>query len=290
MIAAVAVAASSFFSVPSSSTSASAKASRGIPDSLGVRSIVAKPASSSGGMQAKANARAIPKINDTSSVGLQTDVEEDAASTAQRTSYNQLPDWSMLLAAIRTIFSAAEKRWTLLDSKMRRPDAVADCSGIGKMVENGLVYRQNFSIRSYEIGADQKASIEALMNHFQVIRDRRAFWHAKFISILSRAFRFIITKSSPFRIDLQETSLNHCKCIGLMHGGFGCTPEMTRRNLIWVVTKMLVHVERYPLWWVPAFQYHYLHSPSIFYYCCRCCNCQGSSLCTLFFPFKKVAR
>ncbi|XP_038987226.1 palmitoyl-acyl carrier protein thioesterase, chloroplastic-like isoform X2 [Phoenix dactylifera] len=211
MVAAVA-ASSSFYQVPTSSSSASAKASRGVPpNSLDVRGIVAKAASSPGGMQVKANARAIPKINDTK-VGLQTDVEEDAASTAQRTSYDQLPDWSMLLAAIRTIFLAAEKQWTLLDSKTRRPDTLADASGVGKLVENGLVHRQNFSIRSYEIGADQKASIEALMNHF------------------------------------QETSLNHCKCIGLMHGGFGCTPEMTRRNLIWVVTKMLVHVERYPLW------------------------------------------
>uniref|UniRef100_A0A6I9REU9 Acyl-[acyl-carrier-protein] hydrolase n=1 Tax=Elaeis guineensis var. tenera TaxID=51953 RepID=A0A6I9REU9_ELAGV len=208
------VAASSFFPVPSSSSSTSAKASRGIPDRLDVRGSVAKPASSSGWMQAKANARAIPKIDDTK-VGLRTDVEGDAASTARRTSYNQLPDWSMLLAAIRTIFSAAEKQWTLLDSKMRRADALADASsgsGVGKMVENGLVYRQNFSIRSYEIGVDQKASLEALMNHF------------------------------------QETSLNHCKCIGLMHGGFGCTPQMTRRNLIWVVTKIRVHVDRYPLW------------------------------------------
>ncbi|KAG1367625.1 Acyl-[acyl-carrier-protein] hydrolase [Cocos nucifera] len=210
MVASVA-ASSSFFPVPSSSSSASAKASRGIPDGLDVRGIVAKPASSSGWMQAKASARAIPKIDDTK-VGLRTDVEEDAASTARRTSYNQLPDWSMLLAAIRTIFSAAEKQWTLLDSKKRGADAVADASGVGKMVKNGLVYRQNFSIRSYEIGVDKRASVEALMNHF------------------------------------QETSLNHCKCIGLMHGGFGCTPEMTRRNLIWVVAKMLVHVERYP-WW-----------------------------------------
>ncbi|KAF8648170.1 hypothetical protein HU200_064989 [Digitaria exilis] len=39
----------------------------------------------------------------------------------QGRSYNQLPDWSMLLAAITTIFLAAEKQWTLLDWKPRRP-------------------------------------------------------------------------------------------------------------------------------------------------------------------------
>jgi len=63
-----------------------------------------------------------------------------------------LPDWSMLLAAITTIFLAAEKQWMMLDWKPRRSDMLVDPFGIGRIVQDGLVFRQNFSIRSYEIG------------------------------------------------------------------------------------------------------------------------------------------
>lgn len=47
---------------------------------------------------------------------------------------------------------------------------------------------------------------------------------------------------------LQETALNHVKNAGLLGDGFGSTPEMCKRNLIWVVTKMQVMVDRYPTW------------------------------------------
>ncbi|KAJ6810554.1 palmitoyl-acyl carrier protein thioesterase, chloroplastic-like [Iris pallida] len=221
------VAASAFFPVPSSSSSSSSSSLTGSakpssislakgPDALDARGLVAKPASNSGGLQVKVNAQATTRING-SKVGLKIDTNklEDTPSipsSAPRTFYNQLPDWSVLLAAITTIFLAAEKQWTLMDWKPRRPDMLADAFGLGKIIENGLVYRQNFSIRSYEIGADQTASIETLMNH------------------------------------LQETALNHVKCAGLLGNGFGSTPEMSKKNLIWVVTKMQVLVEHYPSW------------------------------------------
>ena len=118
----------------------------------------------------------------------------------------------MLLAAITTIFLAAEKQWMMLDWKPRRPDMLIDPFGIGKIVQDGLVFRENFSIRSYEIGADRTASIETVMNH------------------------------------LQETALNHVKSAGLLGDGFGSTPEMCKKNLIWVVTRMQVVVDRYPTW------------------------------------------
>ncbi|XP_016471612.1 palmitoyl-acyl carrier protein thioesterase, chloroplastic isoform X1 [Nicotiana tabacum] len=87
-----------------------------------------------------------------------------------------------------------------------------DPFGQGKLMQDGFVFRQSFSIRSYEIGADRAASIETMMNL------------------------------------LQETSLNHAKSVGLMGDGFGSTPEMSKRNLIWVVAKMQVLVDRYPTW------------------------------------------
>ncbi|XP_074567253.1 palmitoyl-acyl carrier protein thioesterase, chloroplastic-like [Curcuma longa] len=209
------VAASAFFPAPSSSSVASCKASRSInetPESLSVRGIVAKPASSSGALQVKAHAQAPPKVNGTKvSLKVESQINEEAPS-APRTFYNQLPDWSFLFAAVTTIFLAAEKQFTLVDWKPKRPDMLADAFGLGKMMQDGMVFRQNFSIRSYEIGADRTASIETLMNH------------------------------------LQETALNHVRSAGLMGAGFGSTPEMTKRNLIWVVTKMQVLVEQYPSW------------------------------------------
>ncbi|KAI3513769.1 hypothetical protein L1887_11916 [Cichorium endivia] len=186
----------------------------GIPDSVDVRGIKTKSVTS-GSMQVKANAQAPAEVNGTR-VKLMNGVKTDdnLTSHAPRTFINQLPDWSMLLAAITTIFLAAEKQWMMLEWKTKRPDMLADLDpfSLGRIVQDGLVFRQNFSIRSYEIGADRTASIETLMNH------------------------------------LQETALNHVKTAGLLGDGFGSTPEMCKKNLFWVVTKMQVVVDRYPTW------------------------------------------
>ncbi|PIA65260.1 hypothetical protein AQUCO_00100619v1 [Aquilegia coerulea] len=110
------------------------------------------------------------------------------------------------------MFLAAEKQWTLLDWKPRRSDMLVDPFGLGKIVQDGLVFQQNFSIRSYEIGVDGTTSIESFMNH------------------------------------LQETALNHAKTVGLLGDGFGSTEAMSKRNLIWVVARMQILVNRYPTW------------------------------------------
>lgn len=120
-----------------------------------------------GGLQVKANAQAPPKTMEKVENDLPW-LPSSSISHAPRTFINQLPDWSMLLAAITTVFLAAEKQWMMLDWKPRRPDMLIDPFGIGKIVQDGLVFRQNFPIRSYEIGADKTASIETLMNHLQV--------------------------------------------------------------------------------------------------------------------------
>lgn len=169
------VAASAFFPGPGASPAASAKTSKNmageLPENLSVRGIVAKPGASSGKMQVKAQAQALPKVNGTKvnlkSAGSDTE-EAIPYSAAPKTFYNQLPDWSMLLAAVTTIFLAAEKQWTLLDWKPKKPDMLVDTFGFGRIIQDGLVFRQNFLIRSYEIGADRTASIETLMNHLQV--------------------------------------------------------------------------------------------------------------------------
>lgn len=167
---AASIAASAFFpGSPAPASSAPKNALGERPDSLDVRGIAARPTSSSAAARAgkiRTHA-AVPKVNGGKSA-LADGENETVPSAMPRTFYNQLPDWSMLLAAITTIFLAAEKQWTLLDWKTKRPDMLADTFGFGRIIHDGLMFRHNFSIRSYEIGADRTASIETLMNHLQV--------------------------------------------------------------------------------------------------------------------------
>ncbi|XP_022737356.1 palmitoyl-acyl carrier protein thioesterase, chloroplastic-like [Durio zibethinus] len=104
------------------------------------------------------------------------------------------------------------KKNTRLMIKENVPDKQGHASLVGKFVEDRHVYRQNFIIRSYEIGPDKTATMETLMNL------------------------------------LQETALNHVTSSGLAGNGFGATREMSRRKLIWVVTRINVQVERYSCW------------------------------------------
>ncbi|CAL5186806.1 unnamed protein product [Lathyrus oleraceus] len=205
-------AASSVFLVTSSSSDIAGKPSKNGGNSVSLGGFKSKQTSN--GINVKANASPSKTNGTVLAATTAAKVENDSPSQQyrQRTFINQLPDWSMLLAAVTTIFLAAEKQWTELDWKPRRPDMLADPFGIGQIVQDGLVFRQNFPIRSYEIGADKTASIETVMNH------------------------------------LQETALNHVKTIGLLGDGFGSTPEMCKKNLIWVVTRMQVVVDRYPMW------------------------------------------
>ncbi|XP_030457756.1 palmitoyl-acyl carrier protein thioesterase, chloroplastic-like [Syzygium oleosum] len=94
---------------------------------------------------------------------------------------------------------------------MRQCDTILDPFD-GRLMQGGLVFRQSFTIRSYELGTDYRASMEALMNY------------------------------------LQETALNHCRSIELLADGFGSTPEMCKRDLVWVTPKLQIVVDSYPLW------------------------------------------
>jgi len=70
-----------------------------------------------------------------------------------------------ILAAIASV-ALAQRRHEEFSGKTEVP---VDALRQGRLVESSLVYRQTFVIRSYEIGADRTASIETMMNHFQVI-------------------------------------------------------------------------------------------------------------------------
>ncbi|KAK9931107.1 hypothetical protein M0R45_018402 [Rubus argutus] len=93
----------------------------------------------------------------------------------------------------------------------RNIDGVYDSFG-GKLSHDGRVLKQNFAIRSYELGPDGKASLGSLMKR------------------------------------LQETSVQHCKSVGIFSSGFGSTREMDRRGLVWVTRKLQIDVENYPTW------------------------------------------
>ncbi|KAJ6375847.1 hypothetical protein OIU77_000751 [Salix suchowensis] len=82
----------------------------------------------------------------------------------------------------------------------------------GFITEGGVGYRQTVVVRSYEGGADKTATLESILYL------------------------------------LQETALNHARVSGLLGDGFGATHGMVRNNLIWVVTRMQVQVDEYPIW------------------------------------------
>ncbi|XP_047324242.1 palmitoyl-acyl carrier protein thioesterase, chloroplastic-like [Impatiens glandulifera] len=82
----------------------------------------------------------------------------------------------------------------------------------GLITEGGVGYRQTVVIRSYEVGPDKTATIESILNL------------------------------------LQETALNHVWMSGLLGDGFGATHGMMRNNLIWVVSRMQLEVDHYPIW------------------------------------------
>ncbi|KAK8524996.1 hypothetical protein V6N13_015991 [Hibiscus sabdariffa] len=79
----------------------------------------------------------------------------------------------------------------------------------GRMVAEGIVFQQELVVRSFDVNADSKMSLVALANY------------------------------------LQDTSLNHLERIGLLSDGFS-TPEMSTRDLIWVLYKMDIAIDRYP--------------------------------------------
>ncbi|KAL1806980.1 hypothetical protein DCAR_0832844 [Daucus carota subsp. sativus] len=82
----------------------------------------------------------------------------------------------------------------------------------GSIIENGVRYRQLVVIRSYEVGPDKTATLESILNL------------------------------------LQETALNHVWMSGLLGDGFGATHGMVRNDLMWVVSRLQLQVEDYPIW------------------------------------------
>lgn len=82
--------------------------------------------------------------------------------------------------------------------------------GSGAFLPNSHIHRQYFPVRSYEIGPNGTITLETL------------------ISLL------------------QESGINCVKGVGIEVDGLALTPEMCRRNIIWVMAKIQVEIDRYP--------------------------------------------
>ena len=110
------------------------------------------------------------------------------------------------------------------------------------IVEGGVRYQQTLVVRSYEVGPDKTATMETVLNLLQVriYRDE--------LSSLMIHQQLIGDETNLISRTLQETALNHVWMSGLLGDGFGATHGMIKNNLIWVVSRMHVQVDQYPIW------------------------------------------
>eukprot|EP01018_Ginkgo_biloba_P028921 Gb_22110 [translate_table: standard] len=123
-------------------------------------------------------------------------------------------DSIMELSSFATTAQAGQKQGKSSDNTNNCGEnhVPVDAFKLGRLMEGNMIYRQTYVIRSYEVGVHRTASIETLMSF------------------------------------LQETSMNHMWSLGLGGEGFGTSHEMSRRNLIWIISGMQVQVDRYPSW------------------------------------------
>ncbi|KAJ4968985.1 hypothetical protein NE237_015686 [Protea cynaroides] len=83
---------------------------------------------------------------------------------------------------------------------------------LGTLSEDGLSYKEKFIVRSYEVGINKTATIEAVANL------------------------------------LQEAACNQVHTLGYSTDGMGTTYNMRKLNIIWVTTRMHIEVYKYPAW------------------------------------------
>lgn len=126
-------------------------------------------------VRAKAVAREFTKVTETRVNGAAAKVEGrklefeelgNAFTVSTTTSEKRAaPGFSAWIEALATAVLALEKQ-RRLTVDVHKPVEL-DTLRRGKLVENDLVYRQTFVIRSYEAGFDKIASIETISNLFQ---------------------------------------------------------------------------------------------------------------------------
>jgi hypothetical protein len=134
--------------------------------------------------------------------------------------YAQSPALQAVLAAMANVVLAAEKQ-RKLEEIAGKTEVPVDALRQGRLVEGKLVYRQTFVIRSYEVGADKTASVETLMNHFQVeptsstlpsLSLAYAFSSSPVVGIAQTASIRVCTKMicNPFLSNPDQSQINLC--------------------------------------------------------------------------------
>ncbi|KAJ0972581.1 hypothetical protein J5N97_020540 [Dioscorea zingiberensis] len=83
---------------------------------------------------------------------------------------------------------------------------------LGRLVEDGLSYKESFIVRSYEVGINKTATVETIANL------------------------------------LQEVGCNHAQSVGFSTDGFATTNTMRELHLIWVTSRMHIEIYKYPAW------------------------------------------
>ncbi|EEF36100.1 palmitoyl-acyl carrier protein thioesterase, chloroplastic [Ricinus communis] len=141
-------------------------------------------------------------------------IKINGASTSTRPLKLDAPSQTVGVATI--YLASVSENLTLTKEVMRQniptKKQYIDPHRQGLMIEGGVGYRQTIVIRSYEVGPDKTATLESILYL------------------------------------LQETALNHVWLSGLLSNGFGATHGMVKNNLIWVVSKLQVQVDHYPIW------------------------------------------
>lgn len=83
---------------------------------------------------------------------------------------------------------------------------------MGRLVEDGLSYKESFIVRCYEVGINKTATVETIANL------------------------------------LQEVACNHAQSVGFSTDGFATTTTMRKLHLIWVTARMHIEIYKYPAW------------------------------------------
>ncbi|KAG1330892.1 oleoyl-acyl carrier protein thioesterase, chloroplastic [Cocos nucifera] len=89
---------------------------------------------------------------------------------------------------------------------------LAESLRLGRLVEDGLSYKESFIVRCYEVGINKTATVETIANL------------------------------------LQEVGCNHAQSVGFSTDGFATTPTMRKLRLIWVTSRMHIEIYKYPAW------------------------------------------
>ncbi|XP_043694362.1 palmitoyl-acyl carrier protein thioesterase, chloroplastic-like [Telopea speciosissima] len=142
---------------------------------------------------------------------------------------NQLPGSGSVFSAIP---NADEKKWKLLVRNL------VDAFSMGEIVNGGPVFRQNYCIRSYDLGPNQSASLQTLMNLIQFEGEILA--RSTSISMMmNKQTRKLSKFPQEFGRETESFVLN---CDPLLDGNSMKLPKFDDNNMEYVQTGLI------PIW------------------------------------------